>query len=76
MVSVTKVALGTTNVAGGNIAQVAADGDFDSLATLTALETVTTDNQYLLELLGSTTNVSTTEFIGVIGAEVLVRRLV
>jgi len=68
--------LTTTDVAGGGITQVDADGDFDSLATLTALETVATDKQYLLELLGTTSNVSTNEFIKVIGAEVLVRRLV
>jgi len=76
LVSVNKVDLGTTNVAGGGIVTVETDGDFDVEATLAALETVATDNQYLLELLGSTSNDSTTEFIGVIGAEVLVRRVV
>ena len=69
-------ALTTTDVAGGGIVQVTADGNFDSLATLTALEPVITDKQYLLELLGTTSNVSANEFIKVIGAEVLVRRLV
>ena len=77
LVSVDKAdPLGTTNVAGGDIVTVTADGNFDSLATLTALEPVITDKQYLLELLGTTSNVSTNEFIKVMGAEVLVRRLV
>jgi len=77
LVSVDKgVAVGTTNVAGGGITTFEADGIFDELATLTALEPVITDKQYLLELLGTTSNASTTEFIKVMGAEVLVRRLV
>ena len=61
----------TTDVAGGAITQVAADGNFDSLATLSAKETVATDRAYLLEILG-TTGVSDT--ITVMGAEVKVER--
>jgi len=68
-------ALTTTDVPDGDIVTVVADGNFDSLATLTALEPVITDKQYLLELLGTTSNASTNEFIKVIGAEVVVRRL-
>ena len=64
--------LTTTDVAGGGITQVDADGDFDVLATLTALETVATDKQYVLEILGTT---GAGDSITVIGAEVLVRRL-
>jgi len=68
-------ALTTTDVPGGDIVTVVADGNFDSLATLTALEPVITDKQYLLELLGTTSNISANEFVKVIGAEILVRRL-
>lgn len=75
LVSVTKVDLTPSDVGGGGIVTVIDDGDFDVEATLAALETVATDKQYLLELLGSTSNVGT-ESIGVMGAEVLVRRLV
>lgn len=64
--------LTTTDVAGGGITQVDADGDFDVLATLTALEIVTTDKQYVLEILGTT---GAGDAITVMGAEVLVRRL-
>lgn len=64
--------LTTTDVAGGGIVQIAADGLFDSAATLTAVEIVATDKQYVLELLG-TTGVGDT--IVVMGAEVLIRRL-
>ena len=64
--------LTTTDVAGGGITQIAADGNFDSAATLTAVEIVATDKQYVLELLG-TTGVGDT--IVVMGAEVLIRRL-
>lgn len=64
--------LTTTDVAGGAIAQIDADGDFDSEATLTAVETVTTDKQYALEILGTT---GVGDAITVMGAEVLVRRL-
>jgi len=65
--------LTTTDVAGGDIAQVDADGDFDSLATLTAAEVVATDKQYLLELLGTT---GIGDSIYVMGAEVTIRRLI
>ena len=64
--------LTTTDVAGGGIVQIAANGNFDSAATLTAVEIVATDKQYTLEILG-TTGVGDT--IVVMGAEVLIRRL-
>jgi len=67
--------LTTTDVAGGDITQVTGNENFDSEATLTALETVATDKQYLLELEGTTSSVSGNEFIKVIGAEVKVWRL-
>lgn len=67
--------LTTTDVAGGGITQVTADGNFDAEATLTALETMATDKQYLLELNGTTSNVSGNEAIKVIGAEIKVWRL-
>ncbi len=63
--------LTTTDVTGGGIVQVDADGNFDVEATLSAVETVATDKQYALELLG-TTGVADT--ITVIGAEVKVNR--
>jgi len=44
----------TTDIAGGAIVQIDADGDFDSLATLTAAEVVGTDKQYLLEIVATT----------------------
>ena len=64
--------LTTTDVAGGGIVQIDADGDFDILATLTALEVVATDKQYALEILGTT---GAGDTLTIIGAEVLVRRL-
>jgi len=67
--------LTTSDVAGGGIVQVAVDGDFDVEAVLTAPELVATDKQYLLEILGSTSNVGGSEFITVIGAEVKLFRL-
>jgi hypothetical protein len=76
IVSVNKAdPLTTTDITGGGISQVTADGNFDSEATLSSLETVATDKQYLLELEGTTSNVSENEFIKVMGAEVKVRRL-
>jgi len=63
----------TTDVAGGGIVQIDAGGNFDSLATLTAMETVATDKQYVLEILGTT---GAGDTIIVMGAEVLIRRLV
>ena len=62
----------TSDVAGGGIVQLDADGDFDSLATLTAIEVVATDKQYSLEILGTT---GTGDSIIVMGAEVMVIRL-
>lgn len=64
----------TTDVTGGGITQVAANGNFDSEATLSAVETVATDKAYLLELAGTTSNVSTNEAIKVMVAEVTVNR--
>jgi hypothetical protein len=64
--------LTTTDVTDGDITQIDADGDFDSEATLSALETVATDKQYTLEILGTT---GTGDSITVMGAEVKVRRL-
>ena len=63
----------TTDPAGGDIVQIDADGDFHSLATLTALEIVAAQYQYALEIEATTTG---TDSIIVMGAEVLVRRLV
>lgn len=65
--------LTTTDVAGGGITQIDADGDFDSEAVLTAVEAVATDKQYVLEILGTT---GAGDSITIIGAEVLIRRLV
>ena len=62
----------TTDIAGGAIAQVTADGNFDAVATLTAAEIVATDKQYNIELNGSTSNVSTTEKIDVTGVEAII----
>ncbi len=64
--------LTTTDVAGGAIAQVDADGNFDVLATLTAIEVIATDKQYTLEILGTT---GIGDGITVMGAEVMVIRL-
>jgi len=64
--------LTTTDVAGGGITQVDADGNFDSEAVLTAVETVSTDKQYTLEILGTT---GAGDAITVMGAEVKVVRL-
>ena len=63
----------TTDVAGGGITQLDADGDFDSEATLTAAEVVATDKMYCLEILGTTTGAG--DAITVMGAEVKVIRL-
>ena len=67
--------LTTTDITNGGIVQVTADGNFDVLANNDD-ETVATDKQYVLECLGTTSNVSTTEQIIITGAEVLVTRLV
>jgi hypothetical protein len=63
--------LTTTDVTGRSFTQVTGDGNFDSLATLSAVETVATDKQYYLEITG-TTGVS--DGIDVIGAEVKINR--
>jgi hypothetical protein len=64
--------LTTTDVAGGGITQIDADGDFSSEAVLTAPEVIAVDKQYTLEILGTT---GAGDSITVIGAEVLIRRL-
>lgn len=63
--------LTTTDVTGGGITQITADGNIDSLATLSAVETVATDKMYLLEILGTT---GAGDSITIIGAEVKVNR--
>jgi len=64
--------LTTTDVAGGGITQITADGNFRSQATLTAPEIVAIQKQYLLEILGTT---GASDQIDVIGAEVTIRRI-
>lgn len=64
--------LTTTDIPGGAIVQVAADGNFDVLATLTNIEVVATDKQYTFEILGTT---GIGDAITVMGAEVMVIRL-
>jgi hypothetical protein len=66
--------LTTTDIANGGITQVTADGNFDSEANCDD-ETAATDKQYVLELLGTTSNVSGNEAIIVTGAEITVMRL-
>ena len=61
----------TSDVAGGGIVQVDADGVFDVEAVLGGVEVVATDKQYALEVLG-TTGVADT--ITLMGAEVKVNR--
>lgn len=62
----------TSDIAGGGIIQIDAGGNFDSEATLTAIEAVATDKQYALEILGTT---DTGDTIIVIGVEIKVIRL-
>ena len=62
----------TTDVTGGGIVQVDADGNFDVTATLAANETIATDKQYTLEILGTT---GIGDSIIVMGAEVTVVRV-
>ena len=62
--------LTTTDVASGAIVQLTANGNFDSAATLNAVEVVATDKAYLLEIAGTTASGS----IYVTHAEVLVNR--
>ena len=64
--------LTTTDVAGGAIVQIVADGNFDSEAVLTAAEVIATDKQYYLEITGTT---GVADAILVMGAEVKVVRL-
>ena len=64
--------LTATDITNGGIVQVIADGNFDVLANNDD-ETVATDKQYVLECLGTT---GLTDTIYVIGAEVLVTRLI
>lgn len=59
----------TTDVAGGAITQIDADGDFAADATLTALETVEPTHQYVLEIEATTADSDT---ITVMGAQILV----
>jgi len=62
----------TDDVTGGGIVQVDADGNFDVTATLAANETIATDTQYVLEILGTT---GIGDSIIVMGAEVTVVRV-
>ena len=62
----------STDVDGGGITQVDAGGNFDSETTLTAAETIATDKQYVLEVVGTT---GAGDSIVVMGAEVTVVRL-
>lgn len=74
LVSVNKAnPLTTTDVPGGAIVQVTADGNFDIEATLTDPEIIETDKQYILEIEGTT---GTGDSIIIMGAEVLIRRLI
>jgi len=59
--------LTTTDVAGGDMTQVDAGGNFDVLTTLTAVEVVATDKQYVIEF-EATTGVG--DLITVMGIEV------
>jgi len=61
----------TTDVAGGGITQIVADGHFSAAATLTSAEVVAVDHQYVLEIEGTT---DTGDTITVMGAEILIRR--
>lgn len=63
--------LTTTDIGNGAITQVVADGNFDATASVDD-ETVATDKQYLLEILGTT---DTGDTITVIGAEVTITRI-
>ena len=63
--------LTTTDITNGAIVQITADGVIDSAANLTD-ETVATDKQYVLEILGTT---GAGDSITIIGAEVTILRL-
>ena len=60
-----------TDITGGNIAQVTANGVFDVEKTLTSPEVVATDKQYLFEVLATT---DSGDSFRVIGAEVQINR--
>lgn len=60
-----------TDIGGGGITQITAGGNFDSEATLSAVETVATDKQYILEIQGTT---GAGDVITVMGAEVKINR--
>lgn len=64
----------TTDITGGGISQVTADGNFTSVATLSAAETVATGKQYVIEVNGTTSNVSGTEQILIMGVELRLNR--
>jgi len=64
--------IGTTNITNGAITPLAVDGEFDETANPDD-ETVTTDKMYYLLITGTT---DAADEIYVMGAEVLVRRLV
>jgi len=66
--------LTTSDITNGAITQVTADGNFDSTANCDD-ETVATDKQYVLEIAGTTSNVSANEKIIVTGAEITITRL-
>lgn len=61
----------TSAIAGGAMTQVTADGNFDVLATLSAVETIATDKQYVIQITGTTT---ASDAITVMGAEVVINR--
>jgi len=62
----------TTDITGGGITQVTANGNFDVLATLSSIEIIATDKQYLLEIVASLEEAA--DFAYVMGAEVKVNR--
>jgi hypothetical protein len=64
--------LTTTDIPGGAIVQVTADGNFDVLATLTAPEVIATDKQYALIITGTT---GVGDSITVMGAEIKILSL-
>jgi len=63
----------TTDITDGAIVQVTADGNFSAAAN-NSDETVVANKMYLLECEGTTTSVSETEAIVVIGAEITIDR--
>jgi len=62
----------TTDVTGGGITTISVNGDFDALATLSSVETVATDKQYLLEIEATLTEAA--DFAYAMGAECKVNR--